>query len=398
MSWKESDTMSEKFKFVLACSEPGANISNLCVEFDVSRSTGMKWLKRYREEGVSGLLERSRRPHSSPLETSAELVCEIVQLSEAPRSLRASRIQKKLKRKYAPKEVPSLSTIQRVLEKIGRVKKRRNSRANSKAADGKAVANSCNEVWTADFKGWWRTGDRERCEPLTIMDLKSRYLLELQALPNVQTEATKDRFRSCFERYGQPEIIWTDNGVPFASPTGLQGFSKLSVWWLKLGITPKRIPKGKPWCNGVHERMHGDIAREIEVNPSWNRFAQQQRFNDWRLEFNDTPHGALEDKTPSEVYRGSTRSYDPAEPEFNYPDQVQTRKVDQKGFLHFKNTKYFFSKAFSSQIIGLEETEEKTCKVWFCENLIGAAVLADSPLRGKASTSIQHFRWVKQSN
>lgn len=398
MSWRESNAMSEKIKFVLSSQEPGSNITELCREYGVARSTGMKWLKRFRESGLKGLEEESRRPNSSPLATSAELVCEIVKLSEGPRKHRASRIQKKLKRKYPPEKVPSRSTIQRVLEKIGRVDKRRVCRNRSNSNDGVARATSCNEVWTADFKGWWRTGDKKRCEPLTIMDLSSRFLLELKALPNVQTERTKDRFRSCFERYGLPEVIWTDNGAPFAAAAGLLGLSQLSVWWIKLGITPKRIPKGEPWCNGVHERMHGDIAREIEVDPAWDLCSQQRIFDTWRDELNDTPHGSLDDKTPAEVYRRSRRLYDPSEPEFRYLPGIETRNVASNGCLDFKGTKYYLSKAFSGEVVGFEQIDESKYRILFCETLIGTTILSNSPLRGNSVKSFQHFHWLTKES
>jgi len=395
MPWKETDAMSEKYKFVLLCQEPGANISQICQEYGVGRSTGNKWLRRYRKAGVTGLLERSRRPLSSTLEISAEVICQISLLSDGPRKPKAKRIHAQLKRNLPIEQVPSMSTVHRVLVRLGRVEHRRKRRHESMRHDGMVSAENCNDAWTTDLKGWWQTRDGIRCDPLTIRDQASRYLLDLYGLVLVRTEIVKDRFRWCFELYGLPISIWSDNGSPFACTRSLCGLTQLSVWFIKVGITPKRIPKASPWCNGGHERMHLDIANELERRPERDCASQQRAFDLWRIEFNDTPHGYLRDKTPEEVYKRSRRIFNPAEPDYEYPKDFEVRKVDSKGCLFFRNEKYYLSKALSGEYVGFEQNE-KLLKLWFCNFLLGSATLS-KPLRHypKDSHMFRHFEWVK---
>lgn len=396
MPWMERDKMSEKYRFILCCEEPGTNIGAICSEFGISRSTGSKWLKRYREDGLRGLEEKSRRPKSCPLALSADVVCEISLLSEGSKKPKAKRIHARLKRNLAPEQVPSLSTVHRVLERLGRVEKRRRRKSEAMKPDGAVTAERCNDAWTTDFKGWWRTRDTKRCEPLTIRDEFARYLLDLYGFVQVRTEAVKDRFRWCFEVYGIPVSIWSDNGSPFASTTALCGLTRLSAWFIKLGITPKRIPKASPWCNGGHERLHLDIANELESHPERDCASQQRAFNQWRVEFNDTPHGYLSDRTPAEVYQKSSRIFDPREPEYEYPKSFEVRKVDSGGFLYFHNEKYYLSKALVGEHVAFEHVEDLTLKLWFCNFLLGQAVVPKGlkPNRSDCRT-YKYFNWSK---
>ena len=334
MPWKTRSVMEEKYRFVLECIEAGANVTETCKEFGISRSTGNKWLSRYRKEGYRGLEERSRRPQSSPLLTSAEVVCEIVSLRTAKPSRGAEKIHHVLKGRFKEK-VPSVRTINRILERSGLVEKRRKRRQSSSedAVLDYTKARASNDVWTTDFKGWWRTRDGTRCEPLTIRDEYSRYLLDIGAFEHIRWEAAKERFVRCFELYGLPKIIKTDNGVPFCSPRAICGLSRLSAWWIKLGIELERIPRGKPQYNGGHERMHRDMAQELEKSPAKDIYSQQKVINEWVYDFNyQRPHSALKNKTPSTAYKASRISYDPREPEYEYPAEYDVRKVDCKGF------------------------------------------------------------------
>lgn len=395
MPWKERDKMSEKYEFVLCCEEPGANISQICKEFGVVRSTAHKWLKRYREQGIRGLLEQSRRPRSSPLALSGETVLRIAELSEGPRKPKAKRIEAQLRRQFPAQEVPSRSSIHRVLERLNKVSRQRRCRKGTGArVQGAVTAESCNDGWTTDFKGWWYTRDGKRCEPLTIRDEASRYLLDLYGMERIRTEQVQDRFRWCFEVYGLPVAIWSDNGVPFVSARGLCGLTHLSAWFIKIGILPKRIPKASPWCNGGHERMHRDIALEVERYPQRDCAAQQRVFNEWRVEFNNTPHGYLKNRTPEEVYKKSRRRYDPAEPEYEYPRGYEIRKVDSKGYLWFANHKPYLSKALAGEYVGFEQTEERKVNIWFCDYLLGSAEL----FKGQRGRLPRGFKSFQQSS
>ena len=372
MPWKTRDAMDEKCRFVLECEEPGANISELCREYGIARSTGTKILKRYKEEGFRGLEERSRKPNNSPLSTSPEIVCEIVKYREKHKNRGAEKIRYRLVKKYG-ESAPSVRTINRILERCGLLEKRQKPyRGKSVAFENstRAIAEKSNDIWTADYKGHWQTKDKIRCEPLTIRDDYSRYLLDVAAFEYIRLEAAKERFRRCFELYGLPLLIRTDNGVPFATKA-ICGLSKLAVWWIKLGIQLERIPKGRPQFNGGHERMHRDIALELEANPAKDLQSQQKAINLWCYDFNyERPHSALKNKTPADFYKPSQRKYDSKEPEYEYPDTFELRKVDSRGYVYWKNIKRKISKALSGEYIAFEQADEMEANIWFCDLLI----------------------------
>lgn len=372
MPWKTRTAMEERMCFVMRSREPGANVSELCREFCISRSTGNKWIKRYEEEGVKGLYERSRRPRNSPLATSSEMVCAIVSYKHEYPRRGAEKIRHYLLNKYDEDEVPSIATVNRVLGRCGLVQ-RRSKRLQRSVYEGKLTRPSeSNEVWTADYKGWWRTKRGQRCEPLTIRDEYSRFVLDISAQPSTSMERAKERFRCCFQQFGQPCVIRTDNGAPFASLSSISGLTRLSVWWIKLGITPERIPPGQPYHNGAHERLHRDMAYELEVNPAQDLFTQQQVFDEWRHEFNtERPHSALKMKSPADVYRISSQQYDPREPAYEYPDGYDVRKIDSSGRLNWRNKRISLSKSLAGEHIAITQTDDDTFAVWYCDYYLG---------------------------
>jgi hypothetical protein len=210
-------------------------------------------------------------------------------------------------------------------------------------------------VWCADFKGWFRTGDGARCEPLTVTDGYSRYLLRCVAVPRPDHESARGVFEATFRRYGLPEAIRTDNGAPFAS-TGVAGLSRLSAWWVRLGILPQRIEPGRPQQNGSHERMHGTLARETASPPARGLRAQQARFESFAREYNhERPHEALGMATPASVYEPSPRAYPERPPEPQYPGDCALRKVDQRGDFRWHVTKVFLGAALAGQVVGLRD-------------------------------------------
>jgi hypothetical protein len=218
-------------------------------------------------------------------------------------------------------------------------------------------AKYCNHVWTVDFKGWWKTKDGKKVYPLTIRDEFSEYVLALTCLERPSLDLTKQAFIDCFKLHGLPEYIRSDNGTPFASSQGFSGLSRLSAWWLKLGIIPNFIPPASPQYNGGHERMHLDIAKARQVNPAKN-IKQQQIVSDvWKDDFNNIrPHSALKDKTPSEVYSRSRTKYNTAEPDFEYPKGYISRYVNKRGGFKYGGVKIFMSGAFAGECIGLKVT------------------------------------------
>jgi hypothetical protein len=229
-----------------------------------------------------------------------------------------------------------------------------------------------NRVWTADFKGWWRTRDGRRCEPLTIRDLYSRYILCLRPMAWRNTETSRQAFVEVFRRYGLPDIIRSDNGSPFASITGPCGLTRLSAWWLSLGIKPERIAPGHPEQNGGHERMHGDIARAVQGQPAATLAEETVRLERWRVEYNnERPHEALEMRTPGDIYRCSLRRLSDVKP-YAYPAGFDRRRVQQDGSIHFRGQCVDFSEALGRMEVGLEPVSENRWRVWFRDLAVGA--------------------------
>jgi len=228
-----------------------------------------------------------------------------------------------------------------------------------------------NRVWTVDFKGWWRTRDGQRCEPLTIRDLYSRYILCLRPMAWRNTEAIGKAFTDVFRRYGLPDIIRSDNGSPFASITGPCGLTRLSAWWLSLGIRPERIAPGHPEQNGGHERMHRDIARAIASNPGATVAEETVRLERWRMDFNtERPHEALDMKTPGDVYRCSPRRLADVK-SYVYPAGFDRRRVQKDGCIHFRGQCVDFSEALGKMEVGLQPVSESRWRVWFCDRAVG---------------------------
>jgi transposase InsO family protein len=230
---------------------------------------------------------------------------------------------------------------------------------------------AANEVWTIDFKGWWLTKDGRGCIPLTIRDDYSRYILDIGALTHGTTEQVKRRLEECFERYGMPLYMRSDNGAPFSASEALRGLSELAVWWIKLGIMPNRIPPASPCYNGGHERMHKDLKAEVQINPARNSKQQQHILDAWREEFNTVrPHRALKMETPATRYKLSPRSYQSAQRPFQYDSSMQLRKVGARGEIWWKGTRHFVAGALARETIAIG-LEEGSLSVWFCNFFLG---------------------------
>lgn len=281
------------------------NFRALCEEYGISAKTGYKWRERFLEHGLAGMAERSRRPRSHADQLAESVVCEMVRLKLAHRHWGPRKIRELYLRRHGT--AASESSFKRVLERAGMTEPRRRRQRATEAGrvwSGRR-AQAPNEVWTVDFKGWWYDGKGERCEPLTVRDEHSRYVLELRRLADGRTGTVRLCFERLFERHGLPEAIRSDNGTPFAQARGLLGLSRLSAWWVALGIDLERGRPGHPQDNGGHERLHRDIGVELEP-----RTAAQEALDLWREEFNqERPHEALGMKCPAEVYQPSQRPY-----------------------------------------------------------------------------------------
>ena len=371
MPWKKSGPMEQRIEFGLKAMQT-LNFRALCQEYGISAKTGYKWKERFLREGMAGMEEESRRPKGSPEQLAEAKVCEIVRLKVAHMSWGPRKIRELYLRRHG--EVASESSFKRVLERAGLTQKRRRRRAHDsgRLSSGRR-ATAPNEVWTVDFKGWWRTASG-RCEPLTVRDEHSRYVLEVRALENARSETVRRSFEGLFERAGLPQAIRSDNGSPFASVHGLFGLSRLSAWWVALGIDLERGRPGHPQDNGAHERMHRDISREIEA---WGQ-ARQESLDLWRESFNyERPHEALGMRTPGELYVSSSRKYEGTAQELEYP-QMFTRRVCHKGTIKVEGQRLFLTTSLAGWSVGLKPIAADCMDVWFGRLLLGQVNLSTS--------------------
>lgn len=383
MPWQETNVVDKRTEFVLRALRDVERFGDVCREFGISRKTGYKWKQRFLEDGLAGLGDQSRRPENSPGGIGEAMVCQIVKLRGAHPTWGARKLRAVLERTAAKENVPSESSIKRILDKAGLVEHRRRVPTDRTGRVQTPVkAERPNHIWTIDFKGWWYTQDRHRCLPLTIRDDFSRYLLCTQTLDDAGTEAVRRQFENVFECYGLPEVIRSDNGPPFAASNAPLGLSRLSAWWLSLGINLDRIQPGRPDQNGGHERMHRDIAREVEAMASSNIRTQQAELDVWRKTFNEErPHEALNMRMPQEVYRPSSRKFDRTPVELTYPATFLRRKVTSKGYVKIHGQPILITTALTGWPIGLESLEANRLAVWYCQLCLGQVDLSMQKFR-----------------
>lgn len=373
MPWTETDVVDQRTEFVLRVLRNVERFGDLCREFGVSRKTGYKWKERFLQDGLAGLGDHSRRPSTNPHEISETLVCQIVKLKLAHPGWGARKLLAVLQRTIPKADLPAESSCKRILDKAGLVEHRRRVPAEQATRlQTPARAEGPNHVWTIDFKGWWYTRNRTRFEPLTIRDDFSRYVLCAQALDNGRTETVRTQMTRVFQRHGLPEVIRSDNGAPFAARNSPLGLSRLSAWWLSLGIHLDRIPPGRPDQNGGHERMHRDMAWEVESSAAHDAATQQATLDVWRRTFNEErPHEALGMRVPHDVYHASPRKFDPAPIELVYPRGYAVRKVSGVGEVKIHNTRVGVSTALRGLDVGLEPIQDPRYAVWFCRLCLG---------------------------
>ena len=365
--------MEERIRFAVLADKGRRTMTELCAEFRISRKTGYKWLRRYRQFGLAGTREWSRRPGHCPQQTAAAVVRRLVQERRAHPRWGPKKLQVVLRRAGGWAHVPSVSTLGAILQQRGLTVKRRRRRGQvvCPAARTLTVPTRPNEVWAMDFKGWFKTGNGQRCDPLTITDLYSRYLVCCRALPGPTQGGTQRACRAVFRRYGLPEVIRVDNGTPFAS-MGLARLSRLSVWWLRLGIRVEFIRPASPQLNGSHERMHRTLKAEATQPASTNLRAQQRRFDRWKKQFNEQrPHEAIGMRVPAELYhRSAHRLHDDDKP-LRYPDGVLTKPVGSSGSLRYRGATYFLGEAFARETVGLRHARAGETSVYLANVCLG---------------------------
>jgi transposase InsO family protein len=356
--------MEQRTEFALRAMQT-LNFRALCQQYGISTKTGYKWRERFWRKGLAGMEEESRRPKSHSKQLPEEEVCEIVRLKLAHLAWGPRKIRELYLRRHG--EVASESTFKRVLERTSLTQKRRRRRAPEagRLSSGRQAA-ALNEVWTVDFKGWWRKAE-QRCEPLTVRDEYSRYLLEVRAVEDARSETVRKSFERIFERHGLPEAIRSDNGSPFASRQGVLGLSRLSAWWVVLGIDLERGRPGHPQDNAGHERMHKDISRELEAEGA----CDQAALDVWRESFNyERPHEALGMRCPGEVYLASERKYEGTPEDLDYP-KMCSRRVSPKGLISLEGQPLFLSASLGGWSVGLKPIAQDLMEVWFGRLLLG---------------------------
>jgi putative transposase len=390
MPWRECYKMDERLRFV-ARRLDGEKMAVLCREFDISRKTGYKIFARYKDCGLEGLTDRSRRPYRQANRLPFQIENFILQLKREHPSWGAPKLRERLRRKHPDIPLPAISTVHAVLDRHGLVSRGRKARYK---AEGTALSRPTlpNDLWCADYKGEFMLADRRYCYPLTITDFASRYLISCEALANTRAQYAFTAFERIFKEFGLPQAIRTDNGVPFASSHALFGLSKLSVWWLRLGIGLERIKPGNPQQNGRHERMHLTLKKEATKPAARNLLQQQGKFDEFIRCFNqERPHQALNMRCPAELYSPSPRPYQGIG-ELEYPLHDFTITVTTCGRICIGTRKINLSTVFAGQNVGIRQVEDRiwlvsfmqydlgffdheTCRITSAENPFGAKVL-----------------------
>jgi len=355
--------MEEKLRFVFEYERDEQTMAELCACYGICRDTGYVWLRRYRQYGVEGLLEVNRAARRHPNQTCAQMEQAVVALREAHMRWGPRKLKRILERDQPGRGWPAASTVGEIVRRAGLVVPRKKRRRTEPYTEPLAHAVESNRVWCADFKGWFRSGDGARIDPLTITDACSRYLLRSQAVEKTDTARVRAIFEAAFREYGLPCAIRTDNGAPFAS-SAVGGLSRLAVWWIKLGIVAERIEAGHPEQNGRHERMHRTLKQDLRPAQDWR--GQQRELDRFRQEYNEVrPHEALGMQTPASVYEPSPRVYPARLAEVEYPDTMLVRSVKSHGHFRWKKHDIFLSEVLWGERVGLLPVDDDCFTVYF---------------------------------
>ena len=388
MPWKVSGVMEERVRFVTEWESQDWSLAELCQDYGITRSTGYKWLGRYELSGLTALEDKSRAAHVHPNQTSEEVQEMILELRKKHTRWGARKIRAMLERGVGrgAYKVPATSTIGAILKQYGLTVARKKRPRAEPSPQPLAQAGKANALWCIDFKGWFRTGDGRRCDPLTITDRYSRYLLRCQGVGAADTIHARAVLEGAFQEYGLPERMRSDNGAPFGS-NGRGGLTALAVWWMRLGIQPERIQPGRPQQNGSHERMHLTLKQETASPSAGSLRSQQQRFDAFRQEYNhERPHEGLAMSMPAEHYEPSTRPYPRRLPEPTYPGW-EVRSVGRSGQFKFSVKDVFVSHALAGQSVGLQplnSDQERYWRVYFMKYDLGVLDRKTSRIRTPA--------------
>ena len=370
MPWKGVAVSEQRDRFLEDFQLSCYTLTDLANRFGISRKTAYKWIARFQEDGRAGYHELSRRPHACPWQTDPALADLLLELRRKHPRWGPRKLLDILQRRHPKWELPAPATVARLFSRHGLAHRPRRFRRAHPGCP-QTVSRGPNDIWAADYKGQFRLGNGHYCFPLTVSDLASRYLLGCDAHPQVSLERTQAYFSSLFHTYGLPNRIRTDNGIPFAS-NALARLSRLSVWFIKLGVYPELIEPGKPQQNGSHERMHSTLKREATIPPGSSLPAQQRKFDRFRHLFNDErPHESLGMSRPAEVYTPSARPMPRRIATYDYPSHFLVRRVSRCGTIRVLRHQIFVSNTLNDDFVGLEEVDEGVYDLYFCFYQIG---------------------------
>jgi transposase InsO family protein len=367
MPWKESSVVEERTRFVLEYERGLCSMAELCRRYGIARPTGYVWVRRREAEGLDGLRDRSRAPRRPGNQTPGEIEAAVLELRREHMRWGPRKLKWVLEQAEPERVWPAASTIGAMLAREGLAMARKRRQRVPPYSQPFAAASAPNRVWCADFKGWFCTQDGQRIDPLTISDAHSRYLLRCQAVEKTDTERVQAIFAAAFGEYGMPQAIRSDNGAPFAA-RAVNGVSRLSLWWMKLGIRPERIQAGHPEQNGRHERMHRTLKQETACPPATTARAQQRAFDRFRRAYNELrPHEALGMQTPASVYVCSPRVYPGRVREPEYDSGLRVRRVQKEGQFRWKSERAFLGTVFQGERVGLLPLDDRYFTVYFAE-------------------------------
>jgi len=365
MPWQKVEPMNEKVQFISDYLNHYFSVTELCERYGISRKTGYKWIDRYNLFGPEALLDQSRRPHHSPNKTSDIIQQELLNLRSKHPFWGPKKLLWRIAKDHPDWSLPARSTTSLILKRNGCVKKRRKSMKRYHPGKSFAPVLAPNDTWTLDFKGHFKTRDGIYCYPLTLADQYSRYLLSCDGLYSTKHLPVKQILKRTFEIYGLPKRIRSDNGGPFAS-ISLGRLSRLSVWWIRLGVMPELIEPRHPEQNGIHERMHRTLKQETVIPPAKNLKEQQERFDCFRHEFNtERPHEGIGMQPPSDVYKPSFRSMPKKLPQVEYPSHFEVRLVSTNGGIRWHKKRVCVSHLLTGEYVGLEEVDNDLWNVYF---------------------------------
>lgn len=372
MPWKVINPMDLKVQFINNWNNGYSSKTDLSQKYGISRPTVYKWLQRYKQLGIEGLKEQKRAPKHCPHRTSEKIVSLVIEEKLKNRKRGPRKIRAQLKRQYPEIHFPAISTMAYWLKKEGLVEPRKKRRHVSPYTEPFCECRAPNDVWSIDYKGQFHMKNSHVCYPLTVSDNFSRYLLGCKALKGPRYQPTKRYLESIFREYGLPDAIRSDNGTPFAGQC-IGGLSRLSVWWIQLGIIPERIDKGCPQQNGRHERMHRTLKGDVLDRIAGNIKEQQKQFDVFRHDFNnDRPHESLHDQTPSNYYKKSNRSYveRPHPPEYGHDCIV--RHVRQSGEIKFNGRMFYVTELLMGQPVALKEIADGLWQLQYSFYVLGS--------------------------